>query len=175
MSKAATSVLVFGVYLIVNGLGFLLAPNIPLSLFGFPTTAEPWIRVAGMLLLMLAYYFIQAARNEMTWFFRLTVHHRASVIVFFVAFVVLGLAQPIMILFGVVDLLAAIWIAALRACVVGAADGHPLLAFGSLTLASSYQADEAVQPPTRKRASGWRVIRRAVSPIQTTALESSSK
>jgi hypothetical protein len=31
---------------------------------------------------------------------------------------------------------------------------HPLLAHGSLALASGYQADEAVQPPARKRASG---------------------
>ncbi len=111
MSKAATSVFVFGVYLIVIGLGFLLVPNLPLGLLGFPATTEPWIRVVAMLLLILAYYYIQAARNEMTGFFHLTVHSRASVIVFFVAFVALGLAQPMLILFGVVDLLAAIWTA----------------------------------------------------------------
>ena len=111
MSKAATSVLVFGVYLIVVGLGFLLAPNMPLGLLGFPTTTEPWIRVVGMLLLLVAYYYIQTARNEMTGFFRYTVHTRASVIVFFIAFVALGLAQPMLIMFGVVDLLGAIWTA----------------------------------------------------------------
>ena len=110
MSKAATSVLVFGIYLIVIGLGFLLAPNLPLDLLGFPTTTEPWIRVMAMLLLILAYYYIQAARKEMTGFFRLTVHGRASVIVF-IAFVVLDLAQPMLIMFGVVDLIAAIWTA----------------------------------------------------------------
>ena len=116
MSKAATSVLVFGIYLVVIGLGFLLAPNLPLDLLGFPTTTEPWIRVMAMLLLILAFYYIQAARNEMTAFFRLTVPGRASVIVFFIAFVVLDLAQPMLIMFGVVDLLAAIWTAwALRA------------------------------------------------------------
>jgi hypothetical protein len=111
MSKAATSVLVFGIYLIVIGLGFLLVPNMALSLFGFPATTEPWIRVMAMLILILSYYYIQAARNEMTGFFRFTVHGRASVIVFFIAFVALGLAQPMLILFGVVDLLAAIWTA----------------------------------------------------------------
>ena len=65
----------------------------------------------GFSLLILAYYYIQAARNEMTGFFRFAVHGRASVIVFFIAFVVLGLAQPMLILFGVADLLAAIWTA----------------------------------------------------------------
>ena len=42
---------------------------------------------------------------------RLTVHGRASVIVFFIALVVLGLAEPVLIVFGIVDLLAAIWTA----------------------------------------------------------------
>ena len=116
MSKAATSILVFGIYLVVIGLGFLVAPNMPLGLFGFPATTEPWIRVVGMLLLILAYYYIQSARNEITDFFRYTVHGRASVIVVFAVMVLLGLAQPMLIMFGVVDLLAAIWTAsALRA------------------------------------------------------------
>ena len=116
MSKAATSVLVFGIYLILIGFGFLVAPNMPLGLFGFPATIEPWIRVVGLLLLILAYYYIQTARNEMTDFFRYTVHGRSAVIVVFAVMVLLGLAQPMLIVFGVVDLLAAIWTAsALRA------------------------------------------------------------
>jgi hypothetical protein len=39
---------------------------------------------------------------------------------------------------------------------------HPLLACATLTLDSGYQANETVQPPARKRPSGWRLIRRAV-------------
>ncbi len=52
MSKAAKSLFVFGIYLIVIGLAFLLVPNIQLRLFGFPETSEPWIRVMAVLLLM---------------------------------------------------------------------------------------------------------------------------
>ena len=111
MSKAAKSVFVFGIYLIFIGLGFLLVPNTVLGLFGFPMTTGPWIQVVAMLLLILAYYYIQSARSELTSFFRFTVHGRASVILFFIAFVVLGLAPPILIMFGVVDLVAAIWTA----------------------------------------------------------------
>ena len=109
MSKAAKSVLVFGIYLVVIGIGFMAMPNTPLALLGFPTTSEPWIRVVGMLLLLLAYYYIQAARNEMRSLFRWTVHARSSVVVFFGVFVLLGLAQPMLIGFGVIDLLAALW------------------------------------------------------------------
>ena len=109
MSKAAKSVLVFGIYLVAIGLGFLVVPNTPLALLGFPTTSEPWIRVVGMLLLLLAYYYVQAARNEMQPFFRWTVHARPLAVVCFIVFVALGLAQPMLIVFGVVDLLGAIW------------------------------------------------------------------
>lgn len=50
MSKAAKSVLVFGIYLVVIGLTFMVVPNVALGLFGFPVTNEPWICVMGMLL-----------------------------------------------------------------------------------------------------------------------------
>jgi hypothetical protein len=109
MSKAARSLFVFGIYLIGIGLGFLIVPNVVLRLFGFPETSEPWIRVMAMLLLFLAYYYIQASRHEMTDFIRYTVYARASVILFFAAFVVLDIAKPMLLLFGVVDLAAALW------------------------------------------------------------------
>lgn len=111
MSRAATSLFVYGIYLVFLGLGFLIIPNTILPVFGLPTTAEVWIRVAAMLLLILAYYDIRMARNEVTLFFRLTVHARASVILFFAVFVLLDLVSPILLLLGAVDLLAALWTA----------------------------------------------------------------
>ena len=111
MSKSAKSVLVFGIYLVVMGIGFLLVPNTVLGFFGLPSTAEPWIRVVAMLILILSYYYIHTSRNEDKAFFRLTVHARASVIVFFVAFALLSIAPATLILFGVVDLLGAVWTA----------------------------------------------------------------
>ena len=109
MSNPAKSILVFGIYLALTGLGFLVVPNTLLALFGFSTTNEPWIRVVGLLVLILAYYYVQAARSEMQPFFRWTVHARPLVVVCFIVFVALGLAQPMLIVFGVVDLLGAIW------------------------------------------------------------------
>lgn len=52
----------------------------------------------------------------MTALIRLTVYTRASVTLFFIAFVLLGLVKPIVIVVGAIDLAAAIWTAlALRA------------------------------------------------------------
>ncbi len=111
MSNEAKSVFVFAVYLVLLGTTLLVVPNVLLSVFAYPPTDEVWIRVAGMLLVLIAFYYIQAVRNELIAFFRWTVYARAAVILFFIAFVVLGLARPILILFGAVDLLAALWTA----------------------------------------------------------------
>lgn len=109
MSKSAKSVFVFGIYLFVLGIVLLVIPNVLLSLFGFQETSEVWIRVVGMLIFILAFYYTTAARKEVMDFFRITVYGRGSVIVFFIIFVVLKLAEPMLILFGVIDLLGAIW------------------------------------------------------------------
>ena len=109
MSNSAKSIFVFGIYICVLGIAFVTIPNVLLGLFGIPTTSEVWIRVTGMILFLLSSYYFQAARKEFTEFFRWTVYPRASVIVFFTVFVLLGYAPPILILFGVIDLSSAIW------------------------------------------------------------------
>ena len=109
MSNSARSVFVFGLYLVVLGIILLVAPNFLLGLFLLPPTNDVWIRVVGLLVLILAFYDIQAARHEMTDFFRWSVYACAPVIVFFAAFVLLGFVSPALILFGALDLLGAIW------------------------------------------------------------------
>lgn len=109
MSNSAKSVLVFGGYLAGLGAILLILPNILLGLFGLPATSEVWIRVVGMLTLFLAFYYIQAARAGLTSFFQWTVYVRSSVIIFFTVFVLLQWVSPMLILFGVADLLGAIW------------------------------------------------------------------
>lgn len=109
MTGAARSVLVFAVYLVGLGIWLLLAPNSMLQLFGMPDVEDVWIRVVGMLLLLLAFYYSSAAKAELTEFLQWTVYARGSVILFFAAFVLAGLAPATLLLFGVADLLAAGW------------------------------------------------------------------
>jgi hypothetical protein len=112
----ATSLVVFGIYSIVLGLTLLIAPNRLFALVGLPSTDEVWIRVAGMLLFCLGIYYSAAGRQGWIAFIRLSVYTRASVILFFIAFVLLGLVKPVVILLGVIDLAGAVWTAlALRA------------------------------------------------------------
>ncbi|MDP9245493.1 MAG: hypothetical protein M3O64_02470 [Chloroflexota bacterium] len=116
MTRAARSVFWFGLYLIGLGAILVIAPNVLLSLFGFPSPDEPWIRVAGMLTLLLGYYYTQCARAGIQRFFELTVGARFAVLVFFAAFVAFGFAKPTLLLFAMADVLGAIWtFVALRA------------------------------------------------------------
>lgn len=111
MSKSALSMKVFAGYLLLLGLALVLSPNTLLRAFRMAPTGEVWIRVVGMLVLVLAFYYWSAARNELRSFFRWTVVARTSVLLFFIAFVVAGLAPPVLILFGVIDLAGAAWTA----------------------------------------------------------------
>jgi hypothetical protein len=109
MSKAATSLFVFGIYLCGLGLLLLLAPNLLLQFFGVPSTSEVWIRLNGMFVLCLSFYYVQAARYGLAVFIRWTIWARGAVIIFFAAFVLLASAPKALLWFGLIDLLAAIW------------------------------------------------------------------
>ena len=109
MSQAAKSLFVFGIYLCGLGLILLLVPNLILQLVGVPPTNEVWIRINGMFVLCLSFYYVQAAQNELTRFIRWTVWARVAVIFYFAAFVLLVSAPKALLLFGLIDLLAALW------------------------------------------------------------------
>jgi hypothetical protein len=111
MSKSARSVFVFGLYLGVLGIALLVVPNVLLGMFFLPSTTEVWVRVVGMLVLFLGFYYTLAARKELTDFVRWTLYPRSTVILFFTTFVLLDYAKPPLILFGVVDVLGVIWTA----------------------------------------------------------------
>lgn len=109
MKKSSTSILVFGMYLIGMGVGFVFMPNTLLDMLGLPLTDEVWSRVVGVLALVLAFYYISAARTNVSQFAQWTVPARIGVFVAFTAFVIMGLVGPIMIVLGSADLLGALW------------------------------------------------------------------
>lgn len=111
MSKAAFSLRVFSIYLFALGSVLVAAPNLMLSFFGIPETHEVWIRVVGVLVLVIGYVDFMASRNELSALFHWSVAARLAVLVFFVSFVALGFAPPILVLFGAIDAAAAIWTA----------------------------------------------------------------
>jgi len=109
MSKSARTLFVWSLYLLGLGVILVALPNLLLSLFGFPTTDEVWIRVVGVLLLLLAYYSYASARQDNRAYFHWSVPGRVVVPLFFIVFVLLNLAPVQLILFGLIDLAGAAW------------------------------------------------------------------
>jgi len=109
MTKAAISIFVWGVYLMILGGVLLFFPNVLLSIFGLPLTQEIWIHSLGVVVLALGYYHIQLAKENNTNFFKWSTQGRIFTFLSFTSFVILNMVSPILILFGIVDLLGAFW------------------------------------------------------------------
>ena len=87
----------------------MMATNVLLSVFRIAPTTEVWIHVVGLIAFMLGVYAWVLATHESKAFFEASVYARAIVCMAFIVFAVLQLGPPIIVLFGVADLLGAIW------------------------------------------------------------------
>ena len=108
MSPAARSMLVWTIYVLVLGVALLLIPNVILSIFSIAETSETWIRVVGMLLIVLGILYPNMIRHEDRPMFEATVYARWFAVV---ALTVLAFtAGPWqLVLFAVVDFAGATW------------------------------------------------------------------
>ena len=109
MSPAARSILVYSIYAFGLGATLLVAPNIPLPLFGLEQATEVWIRVAGMTVVFLSIFYFTAARNEFREIFVASVPIRFAVPVIFAGFVAAGFAPWNLILLTPLDVVFAVW------------------------------------------------------------------
>lgn len=73
MAPVGRTLSVFGAYLFIVALPFLFVPNLVLSTLALPATDEPWIRILGLVVLVLGYYYVRAARDEAPSFVDATV------------------------------------------------------------------------------------------------------
>ena len=109
MNRAALTIFVWGIYVIGVGLGFLFIPNVILPLFGLPTTTEVWIHLTGLLAAIFGAYYIVCARNNLVPLFRATVPGRLVFAAGIGAFVLLDMAGPSLLLFGLLEIAGGLW------------------------------------------------------------------
>ncbi|MFO0553698.1 MAG: hypothetical protein U0271_35270 [Polyangiaceae bacterium] len=113
---------VFGVYLGMSGLGFFGAPGMVVPMLGLPAPSEFWVRIVGLLTVILSMYFLYCARPGERRFFQATVIARCMFFTGVTALVLAGVAPKLLVLFGLVDLAGAAWTQlALRATLANAA------------------------------------------------------
>lgn len=109
MSKSAISAKVFAVYLFIVGAVLTVAPNFLLSIFRMASTTEVWIHVVGVIVFMLGVYAWVAGKHENRPMLEASVYTRSFVFLAFTTFAVIGLASPTLIVFGIVELVGAMW------------------------------------------------------------------
>jgi len=109
MDPTIISIYVFGIYLVFVGAGFLFMPNVVLPMFRMPKTDEPWIRVMAVLVMVIAAMYLVAAYYNLPVIFWATIFTRFFVLLSFTALVLAKKAQPMLIMFGVIDALGAVW------------------------------------------------------------------
>ena len=109
MSKTAFSIKVSCCYIIALGLVLVVVPNLLLAVLRVPPTTEVWIRVLGMTVINIGIFFWVAAQTEAVALFRATLYVRPLVLAWLAAFVLLGLAPPQLLVFGVIEAAGALW------------------------------------------------------------------
>ncbi len=111
MNKTAKSIFFFSFYMIAVSLFLIFIPGLTLRILNIPESASILVRLMGMTVLFIAYIYLRAGLNETKYKFLypLTLHTRFSALVILVLFTIFFKANPIVILFGVIDSAGAIW------------------------------------------------------------------
>ena len=111
MSPAAKSLFVFGIYAVAAGAGLLLVPGLVLRTLGFPPAQDGWVRVVGVLAIVVGAYHIVGARNNLLSYIRASVWGRIAFALLLASLVVTSVMPTGLLLFAAIDLAAAVWTA----------------------------------------------------------------
>ena len=109
MSSAAKSVYYFSFYLYLIGLTLILVPNLFLKTLQLPQSNEVWIRVVGVLVFCIGYYYHCTGAENIKALLKHTIPTRIFVCIAFTAFAALDYVSPVLVVFGVIDFLGALW------------------------------------------------------------------
>jgi hypothetical protein len=116
MTRSAQSVFYFGLYIILLGVLLIFVPNLLLGLVNVPATNEVWIRLAGMLLLFMGFFYAQTGRYNLVPFFKWTLVTRGIAFFFVLGFWLGGFVSWVILAFWLGDFAGLIWTwSALRA------------------------------------------------------------
>ena len=96
-------------YALFSGLQLLFIPNTLLAMFGLPPTNELWIRVLGMVVLAISFYYYAMIHHGTPQVVRATVYGRLFFCAGLLAFVLLGMADNPLIIFAVIEIGLALW------------------------------------------------------------------
>ena len=119
MSAAARSLYGWSIYVFAIGTGLAVIPNTIFGVLGIPETDEVWVRVLGVVLIILALYYWDGAKHEARSFFVASILGRGFAVAAFTVFWLTGGPWQLMI-FAAGEIVGLTWTAvALRADAAG--------------------------------------------------------
>jgi len=115
VTNASLASKVFGVGAILGGIPMVVDPGPVLGVLGVPTANDVWVRLWGMEVLALGFYYIAAGRADLRPFFVASVWGRIAFCGALIGLVLLVSAPWQVLIVGVFDVLGAGWtLAALK-------------------------------------------------------------
>ena len=109
MTQPSVPTLVGAVYLLMVGAVFTLWPALPVEIFRFPPSPEPWVRVVGILTIVIGLLAGEAGRSNDLPIVRASLVTRGFLVLSFLVLVLLSLAPPQLLLFAAVEAIVAGW------------------------------------------------------------------
>jgi hypothetical protein len=109
MTRTGRSLIVFGCYDLVMGLGLFLFPDLSLDLLLTARTTEHWIRLLGMSAIVLGSYYIVAGRADLSIMARASCWGRLAMATGFSLLVLLDLAPVLLLGVAGTELLGVLW------------------------------------------------------------------
>ena len=106
---AKRSMQAFAIYRFGMGIGLIVMPHVLLGLFGLSAGDDAWVRMVGMLALILGYYYLSAASTGLTQLYHWSVRARLFAAAFMIALYLTGLLSFGIVLLALVDIVAAAW------------------------------------------------------------------
>ena len=111
MSRAARSLFVFGIYVVLMGAGFLAAPELLTGMLKLPPATAGWARLVGLLALVIGSYDIVGARAESVAYMKASVYVRIGFAIGTAFLVAFGQMPGTLLLLGASDIAGALWTA----------------------------------------------------------------
>ena len=111
MSRAATTLFAFGVYVTLAGIVIIAAPHFVVEVLRLPAAPNGFVRLIGLLSLVIGAYDIVSARNDYRNYIRASIFVRLGFALGTLLLVLIAEMPSTLLLLGAIDVAGAIWTA----------------------------------------------------------------
>lgn len=109
MNPACRTIFIFGFYPLFAGLSMVIAPALPLQILGWPIEGLDWIRMLGVVTMIVGYYYLRLGAGDVLAFCRFSAQARCVIPFVFALMVLTFDMNPLYIALTAVDFLGGLW------------------------------------------------------------------